>query len=138
MATQVVLPGEGAPTPGVVAHVGLGPVGVMGRHVGLEVELPSEGTRALGASVLATGVILLRRLVTRAGLVVGVIGRDVWVGLGTSLEVLGRHIAVDEAGVGATTVVRRRLGLDVVPVGADVFETGGDIEKRIGGRVSIC
>lgn len=95
-------------------------------------------TRALGASVLATGVVLLRRLVARPGLVVGVIGRHVRVGLGTSLEVLGRHIAVDEARVGPAAEVRRRLGLDVVPVGADVFETGGDIEERVGGRVSIC
>jgi len=138
MATQVVLPREGAPTPGVVAHVGLGPVGVVGRHVGLKVELPSEGARALGASVLATRVVLLRRLVTRAGVVVGVVGRYIRVGLSTSLEVLGRHITVDEAGVGATTVVRRRLGLDVVPVGTNVFKTGGDIEERVGGRVSIC
>lgn len=137
MATQVVLAREGAPTSGMVAHMRLGPVGIVGRHVGLEVELPSKGTGALGASVLATGVVLLRGLVARTGVVVGVISRDVRVGLGASLEVLGRHIAVDETRVGATAVVRRRLGLNVVAVGANVFKAGGDIEERVGGRVSI-
>ena len=43
MATQVVLPGEGASTAGMVTYMRLGPVGIVGRHVGLEVELPSEG-----------------------------------------------------------------------------------------------
>ena len=94
-------------------------------------------TRALGASILATGVVLLRGLVARSGVVVGVISRDVRVCLSTSLEVLGRHIAVDETRVGATTVVRCRLGLDVVPIGTDVFKARGDLEERVGGRVSI-
>jgi hypothetical protein len=117
--------------------MGLGPVGVMGRHVRLEVELASEGARALGTRVLATGVVLLRRLVARAGVIIGVVGRDVRVGLGTSLEVLGRHIAVDEARVGAAAKVRRRLRLDVVAIGANVFESGGDIEERVGRGVSV-
>ena len=41
MTTKVVLPREGAVA--CMADVGLGPVGVMGCHVGLEIEGPSKG-----------------------------------------------------------------------------------------------
>lgn len=137
MTTQVVLARERAAAPGMMAYVGLGAVGVMGRHVGLEVELPSEGARALSTWVLATGVVLLRRLVARTGVLVGVLSRDVRVGLGTSLEVLGRDVTVDETRVGATPVVGRGLGLEVVAIGADVFEPGGNVKERVGRRVSV-
>jgi hypothetical protein len=43
MATQVMLAREGAATAGVVADMGLGTIGVVGGHVGLEVELTSKG-----------------------------------------------------------------------------------------------
>jgi hypothetical protein len=93
--------------------------------------------RALGAWVLATGVVLLRRLVAGAGVLVGVLNRDVRVGLGTSLEVLGWDVTVDEARVGATAIVGRGLGLDIVAIGADVFEPGGDVKERVGRRASV-
>jgi len=104
----------------------LGAVGVVGGHVGLEVELASKGTGALRALVLATGVRLFGALVARARVVIGEVGREVWVGLGTSLEVLGRHIAMDEARVVATGIVGG--GLDIVAIGANVLVSGGDIE----------
>lgn len=93
-------------------------------------------TRALGTVVLATGVTLLRRLVARAGMVVRVVGRDIGVGLGTSLEVLGRDVAVDEARVVAAGVGGG--GLNVITIGANVFVASGDIKERVGGGMTIC
>jgi hypothetical protein len=43
MATEVVLAREGASTGWMRARVGLGPVGIMGFLVGLEIKSPSEG-----------------------------------------------------------------------------------------------
>ena len=43
MATEVMLAGEGTSAGGMRARVGLGPVGVMGLPVGLEIKGPSEG-----------------------------------------------------------------------------------------------
>lgn len=128
MATQVVLARERTAASRVVANVGLGAVRVVGSHMGLEVELPSKGTRALRALVLAAGV-TFGRLVTRAGLL---IGWDVGVSLGTGRDVLGRHITVDEARVGAASIVGRGLWLEIEAIGADVFIPGRDVKERVG------
>jgi len=118
--------------------VGLSAVWIVGRHVRLEVELPSEGTWALGTRVLATGVALPWRLVARAGVVVRMVDWDVRVCLGTCLDVLGRHIAVDEARVGAAPIVGRGLRLEEEAIGANVFVSGWDIKQRVGRRVPVC
>jgi len=52
MATEIMLATEGASTSGVATDEVLDTVRVVGSQVGLEVEGPGEGTRALGALVL--------------------------------------------------------------------------------------
>jgi len=57
VATKVVLAREGTSAGWMWAHVGLGPVGVMGLPVGLEIKGPSEGSRTIGALILLLRIV---------------------------------------------------------------------------------
>lgn len=57
VAAEIVFAGEGTSTRWMGAGVGLGPVGVMGFPVGLEIKGPSEGSRTIGALILLLRIV---------------------------------------------------------------------------------
>jgi len=76
VTTEVVLAREGASTGWMRARMGLGPVGVMGFPMGLEIKGPSEGSRTIRALILLLRVFgnQLNFLIVHAG--------HVWLGGG--------------------------------------------------------
>jgi len=69
VAAKVVLAGERASARRMRAGVGLGPVGVVGLPMGLEIEGPGEGSRTIGALILLLRIVgnQLNLLVVHAG-----------------------------------------------------------------------